>query len=208
LSEKNSNSLFNLIAPIYGLFYYSQKKRYARVIDDIKKEFDITTYQKIIDVGCGTGALCSVLYQRGLSVTGVDPAEKMLKIAMEKSVNKKITFIRANVLEKLPFEDNCFDVSIASLVAHGLQPYQRKLMYAEMARITKQRVIIYDYNEKRTLLTTIAEWMERGDYFNFIKNPEIEMKDSVFENKKIFSAVEVINVDTQAAWYIGTPAKC
>jgi ubiquinone/menaquinone biosynthesis C-methylase UbiE len=167
---------------------------------------DITRYQKIIDIGCGTGALCSVLSQKGLSVTGVDTAQKMLKIARKNSKNSNINFIEANVLKRLPFEDKYFDISIASYVAHGLQEYQRVLMYAEMARITKHRIIIYDYNGNRSLLTTLAEWAEGGDYFNFIKNAELKMKNCVVEKKKCFSGVKVIIVDVQAAWYICTPS--
>jgi len=194
-----------LIAPIYGLFYAKQKKRYAKVIDDVKNELDVAAYQKIIDVGCGTGALCSVLNQKGLTVTGIDPAQKMINIAMEKSKNNSITFIQANVLEGLPFDDKYFDVSISSYVAHGLQPDERKLMYAEMARITKYWVVIYDYNKKRSFITTIAEWLEEGDYFHFVKNAELEMKNCVFRKRECFSDVKVINVDVQAAWYICTP---
>jgi len=51
------------------------------------------------------------------------------------------------------------------------------------------------YYGKRGLLTTIIEWLERGDYFNFIKVAKDEL-DSVFLD------VEVIDVDTRAAWYI------
>jgi SAM-dependent methyltransferase len=202
---KNNNFLFNLLAPIYGLFYAKQKKRYAKVIDDVKNELDLSKYQKIIDIGCGTGALCSVLNQKGSIVTGIDPAQKMLNIAMDKSKNKNITFIQANVLERLPFDDKYFDVSIASYVAHGLQPNERILMYAEMARITKHWVVIYDYNKKQSFLTTIAEWLEGGDYFHFVKNTELEMKNCVFGKRECFSEVKVVNVDVQAAWYICTP---
>jgi ubiquinone/menaquinone biosynthesis C-methylase UbiE len=206
LVNNNNIRLFNLIAPAYGLYYKSQKKRYLKVLDDIKDELDITRYQKIIDIGCGTGALCSVLNQKGLSVTGVDTAQKMLKIARNNSKNTNINFIEANVLNRLPFEDKYFDISIASYVAHGLQEHERILMYSEMNRITKHRVIICDYNRNRSILTTIAEWMEKGDYFHFIKNAELEMKNCEVKKKKCFFEVKVINVDVQAAWYICTPA--
>jgi ubiquinone/menaquinone biosynthesis C-methylase UbiE len=205
LGKGSSEFLFNIIAPIYGLFYYRQRKRFSEVLKRIKKELDLTSYETIIDVGCGTGALCSVLFEKGLSVTGIDPAEKMLKIAMNKLENKGITFVLANVLEKLPFDDNCFDISIASYVAHGMGQNERKLLYTEMSRVTRSKVIIYDYNENRSLLTTIIEWLERGDYFHFIKNAESEMKTCVSEMKACFSEVKVVNVDVRAAWYICTP---
>ncbi len=207
MGGKNTEFLFNSIAPIYGLFYERQKKRFFEVIEGVNKELDLQEYKTVLDVGCGTGALCSVLNEKGLKVTGIDPAEKMMKIAREKPENKEISFIRANVLEQLPFEDKFFDVAIASYVAHGMNKEDRKQMYAEMGRVAKSKVIIYDYNEKRSLLTTIIEWLERGDYFNFIGNAESEMKNCVFELRECFSEVKVINVDVRAAWYICIPNK-
>ncbi len=66
-------------------------------------------------MGCGTGALSSVLNEKGLAVTGIDPAEKMLEIVKKELENKGIFFFHANVLEKLTFDDKCFSVSIAFL---------------------------------------------------------------------------------------------
>lgn len=202
MSRKNSSILFNSIAPLYGLFYKVQKKRFTEVIEGLEKKLDLSSFETIIDIGCGTGALCSVLNGKGLSVTGIDPAYKMLEIARNKQENKDISFIQADVLVGLPFDDNSFDIAIASYVAHGLEAEERQRMYAEMSRVTKQWVVIYDYNDKRSLLITIIEWLEGGDYFHFIKNAEPEMRDCVLEMKNCFSKVEVVNVDTSAAWYI------
>lgn len=198
--DKNAkkNSVFDLIAPIYGLFYDYQKKHFNEALDELQKKLDFSGYKEIIDVGCGTGALCSVLNQRGFNVTGVDPVQKMLNIAMEKGENRAIEFIRANALERLPFQDKSFDVSIASYVAHGLKGYERKIIYNEMSRITRHRVIIYDYNEKRSVLTDTIEWLEGGDYFNFIKEARPELGAN-------FRDVNIINVGLRAAWYICVP---
>lgn len=198
LKRNKEKYVFDLIAPIYGLFYNYQKKRYASVFDDIQKELDLTNYKNIIDVGCGTGALCSVLYERGYVVTGVDTAQKMLNIAKNRLDNKAIEFIQASATEKLPFIDKSFDVSIAAYVAHGLKAGERALMYAEMSRITKHLVIIYDYNENRSVLTNVIEWLEAGDYFNFIKIAKLEMQEH-------FHEVRIIDAGLRAAWYICVP---
>ena len=205
MSIINNNFLFNVIAPFYGLFYKTQKKHYAKIIEDMSNKLDLTAFNTALDVGCGTGALCSVLNEMGLKVTGIDPAEKMLNIARNKPENKAIRFIKANAIEGLPFDRKTFDISLASYVAHGLQPHERKQMYAEMSRVTGSKVIIYDYNEKRSLLITIAEWLEGGDYFHFIRNAKAEMENCECELSQCFSDVEVINVSPQAAWYICTP---
>lgn len=205
MSKVSNNFLFNTIAPFYGLFYKAQKKHYAKIIEDMGNKLDLTAFKTALDVGCGTGALCSVLNEMGLEVTGVDPAEKMLNIARSKPENKAIRFIEANAVEGLPFDRKTFDISLASYVAHGLQPNERKQMYAEMSRVTSLKVIIYDYNENRSLPITIAEWLEGGDYFRFIRTAKAEMENCECELRQCFSNVEMINVSPQAAWYICTP---
>jgi ubiquinone/menaquinone biosynthesis C-methylase UbiE len=197
-NNEKKNKVFDFIAPFYGLFYGYQKRYYNSILDGIHNELDFSLYENIIDIGCGTGALCSVLNQRGLKVTGVDSVRGMLKIAARKKENKEINFIKANFLEKLPFKDKSFDISIAAYVAHGLKEIERKIMYAEMGRITKCFVIIHDYNGKRSVATNIIEWLEGGDYFNFIKKAKSELI-------KNFKSIQVIEVDLKASWYVCVP---
>ncbi len=198
MEKKNGNFLFNFIAPIYGLFYNSQKKNYKITIANMKEIIDISKYKNIIDIGCGTGALCSVLNQEGLEVTGIEPAVRMLKIGSKKIENSNINFLECSTCSKLPFEDNSFNLSIASYVAHGLHSKERKQMFLEMSRLTKDYVIIHDYNDQRGFFTNIIEWLEGGDYFNFIKVVQTELNEH-------FKSVKVVNVKRQAAWYICEP---
>jgi len=205
LGKKKSSLLFNLIAPVYGLFYNYQKRRYTKIIEKVKSKMDLFSYETIIDVGCGTGALCSVFNDKGMDVIGIDPAIKMLDIAMNKSKNKDIKFLHGNALEGLPFENKSFDLAIASYVAHGLEAEDRKQLYSEMSRVAREYVIIHDYNNKRSFFTSMIEWLEGGDYFHFIKHAETEMKDCLAEMKNCFSEIVVIQVDVRANWYICKP---
>ena len=192
---KTKNSLFHSISSIYGLFFNTQVKNFSSILNNIKTELDLSNYKSIVDIGCGTGALCNVLYEQGLSVTGIDPAIGMIETAKKKSIDKKIKFIEANVLNVLPFEDKSFDVSISSFVAHGLSQYERQEMYDEMERITKHLVIIYDYNQHRGIITDIVEWLEGGDYFNFIKTVKYELNEK-------FRDVKIIRANIRSALYI------
>ena len=203
MTKKTSRRLFNTISPVYGLFYQAQKKRYGDIIQKFSHEIDRSSVSTVLDVGCGTGAFCSALHHFGLSVPGVDPAEKVLNIAKKQNADQPIRFLQTNVLEGLPFQDNQFDIAIASYVAHGLERDERKRMYTEMSRVARLYVIIHDYNQKRSWLTSFVEWLEGGDYFLFIRHAETEMNDCVSEMKNCFSQVRVINVDIRANWYIG-----
>jgi ubiquinone/menaquinone biosynthesis C-methylase UbiE len=97
----------------------------------MQDDFNWSDFDTILDVGCGTGALCSELDAAGMRVTGIDPAEKMLAIEKDKKENAGIDFRCENVLEGLSFDSDSFDLSICSYVAHGLSPEKRKQMYAE-----------------------------------------------------------------------------
>jgi len=196
--REKGDFLFNFISPVYGLFYNSQKEKYQENIKKMKTELDISTFDTVVDVGCGTGALCSVLSKMGITVTGVDPAKRMLQIGAKKKENEKINFVLGGTTNKLPFENKSFDVAIASYVAHGLKKDKRLLLYSEMNRISKKYVILYDYNANRGFFTSIIEWAERGDYFNFIKNVQTELNEQ-------FKSVRVVDVDVRAAWYICEP---
>ena len=192
---RREDSLFHNISSIYGLFFNFQVKHFTHIFNNLKNRLDLSNYENLIDIGCGTGALCNVFYEQGLSVTGIDPAKGMIETAKKKSINKEIEFIEANVLTGLPFADKSFDVSISSFVAHGLSKNERQIMYDEMKRITKHLIIIYDYNEHRGLITDMAEWLEGGDYFSFIKTIKNELKEK-------FKDVTIINANIRSALYI------
>lgn len=188
-------SLFNKIAPIYGMFFNFQLRYFNKIQEKVGNEIDFSKYDSILDIGCGTGALCKVFHDKGLEVVGVDPSKGMLAQANKKLKNLPIKLIHIVPGEPLPFKDKSFDIVITSYVAHGLKKDERLQLYNEMKRLSKKLVIIHDYNENRAILTSIVEWLENGDYFNFIKIAEEEMKE-------VFNEVKKIDVDTRAAWYI------
>lgn len=198
--------LFNRIARIYGLFFNGQVRNYRRIFDDIKEEFNFYSYEKVIDIGCGTGALCKVLHEHGLEVTGLDPAEIMLRVAREKigniEVNKvPIEFICGDVLDGLPFADKSFDLAISSYVAHGLSPRDRMTLYSEMKRVARHTAVFYEYNKQRSLITDIVERLEGGDYFNFIEEIEEELM-------REFGNLKVISTGPRSALYICEINEC
>lgn len=186
--------LFNRIAPVYGMFFAQQKRGYG-FVPRLMVEMGVLRQMSILDVGCGTGALASVLRDEGFGVTGTDPAKEMLNIAKWKTRGQSIPFVPLGEKGSLPFDDKTFDVVVASYVLHGLKKDQRMLLYSEMRRVARKKVIIHDYNKNRSLPTSIVEWLEGGDYFNFIHLAEQEMKE-------IFATVEVHDVGKRAAWYV------
>ena len=64
MKKKKNVGLFDWIAPIYGLFYARQRKRFEEVLQRVSKDLDLAVFTTILDVGCGTGALATVLQKK------------------------------------------------------------------------------------------------------------------------------------------------
>ena len=79
--KRRGEHLFNRIAPVYGWFYRWQKKRFVNLLNSVPPAVDLVLHGAVLDVGCGTGALCAALHEKGLRVSGVDPATRMLAVA-------------------------------------------------------------------------------------------------------------------------------
>jgi ubiquinone/menaquinone biosynthesis C-methylase UbiE len=195
--QRGHFELFEIIAPVYGLFFDRQKRHYQRVVGNLKDEIDLRGLKTAVDFGCGTGALCDVLANLGLSVTGVDPSENMLRVARRKA-GKTIRFVNADALVGLPFADQSFDAAFASYVLHGLKAPDREAMLTEMKRLARRIVVIFDYNGHRSWPTDLIERLERGDYFNFIQHINEELN-------RHFGSVRVIGVGKRAAAYLCVP---
>ena len=93
----------------------------------------VDSRQRVLDVGCGPGALTSELVDRvGASkVVAVDPSEQFVAAARERHPGVDV---RRAAAEELPFADGAFDATLAQLVVHFLADPVRGL--AEMARVT------------------------------------------------------------------------
>ena len=50
----------------------------------------------VLDLGCGTGALCCALAERGHRVTGVDPAAAMLAVARSKLYAERVEWVESS----------------------------------------------------------------------------------------------------------------
>ena len=90
--------------------------------------------QRVLDVGCGPGALTGELVRRvgGEAVTAVDPSEPF--VAAAKARHPTVNVQRASA-ESLPFDDGVFDAALAQLVVHFMVDPVAGLR--EMARVTQ-----------------------------------------------------------------------
>lgn len=90
--------------------------------------------QRVLDVGCGPGALTAELVARlgPEAVAAVDPSAPF--VAATRARYPGVDVRRASA-EQLPFEDGAFDAALAQLVVHFMSDPVAGL--AEMARVTR-----------------------------------------------------------------------
>jgi SAM-dependent methyltransferase len=95
--------------------------------------------QRVLDVGCGPGALATELVRRlgPAAVTAVDPSERFVDAARQRLPGVTVEMASA---ERLPFPDRSFDAAIAQLVVHFMDDPVAGL--AEMARVTRPRGVV------------------------------------------------------------------
>lgn len=92
--------------------------------------------KRLLDVGCGDGALASEFARRGAIVTGLDAAPEMVAAARRRSeIEVTRLHLVAGRAERLPFGDAAFDCVLAVTVLCFVREAEQAV--SEMARVLK-----------------------------------------------------------------------
>ena len=111
--------------------------------------------QRVIDVGCGPGALTGELVKRlgASSVAAIDPSEPFVA-----AVRRRFPGVDARhaSAERIPFDDAAFDAALAQLVVHFMTDPVAGLR--EMARVVRKdgaiAACVWDHGSGRGPLST------------------------------------------------------
>lgn len=99
------------------------------------------TGKTVLDIGCGYGALSSILLERGAHVTGIEVDKKKLEVA-QKLLRKYNNGSQIEVKEEIiPFPDQSFDVVfIFDVIEHIKRP---EITIKEVQRVLKVGGFVY-----------------------------------------------------------------
>jgi SAM-dependent methyltransferase len=114
--------------------------RYSVPLASLLADFaGVASGQRVLDVGCGPGALTTELVARlgPASVAAVDPSEPFVAAARERHPGVDVQRAAA---EELPFAAGEFDAALAQLVVHFMADPVAGLR--EMARVTREKGVV------------------------------------------------------------------
>lgn len=89
---------------------------------------------RVLDAGCGSGPLSAALDAKGAIVTGFDSSKEMVELARQR-LGAEADLRVADLSEPLPFDDDVFDLVVASLVLHYLRDWDAPL--TELRRVLR-----------------------------------------------------------------------
>jgi SAM-dependent methyltransferase len=152
---------FDVAAGAYDAFMGRYSVQLAAPLADLA---GVRAPQRVLDVGCGPGALTAELVTRlGTdAVTAVDPSEPFVAAARERHPGVDV---RRAGAEDLPFADATFDAALAQLVVHFMRDPVAGLR--EMARVTRPggavAACVWDHAGERSPLTAFWRGVRSSD---------------------------------------------
>ena len=162
-------------------------------IGTVHERLPLTPATRVLDVGCGIGTVLAQLKPYGCRLSGTDPTGAMLWMARRRLPEADLFQEPAHAMQSIG--DASQDVTFVCSTLHGFDPDYRRQVYAELARVTRELVVVIDYHENHNLLVAVTEWVEGGDYFRFVKTVDDELAAA-------FPRMEVQRVDPWESLYL------
>ena len=136
---KHVLEFYNRMAGLYDLCEFVRRGTRREVLE--LSGFRIS--DRVLDVCTGTGEMALAFASQGADVIGIDISRGMLARAARKRSHRKPTWLEMNAIT-LPFKDDTFDISTISLALHHMPEATQCRVLAEMARVSRRRIVIVE----------------------------------------------------------------
>ncbi|KUF19175.1 class I SAM-dependent methyltransferase [Streptomyces silvensis] len=154
----------------------------------------ISSGEKVLDIGCGTGRFTVPMADKGAQVSGLDISRSMLEVAERKLHERGLSAdLREGDMAHLPFPDASFDTVTSMLALMHIPLADRPAVFAEVQRVLRPggRMLLGVKN-------SVFEEMFTGDRFASVDVTDVESKQLLFTNTR--SGEEYV-----APWYSFSP---
>jgi ubiquinone/menaquinone biosynthesis C-methylase UbiE len=111
---------------------------FDRVRRVLLEQAAIEPKQRVLDVGCGTGTLVTLIKRLHpeAEVVGLDPDAKILERARRKATRAGVQVLfDQGFADRMPYPDASFDRVVSSFMFHHVPPGQQQNMFREVRRV-------------------------------------------------------------------------
>lgn len=156
-------------------------------LDYIVKSISLTGNENVLEAAAGTCVCGRAIAPHAGKVTCLDMTPAMMAVG-EKAAKEKglenISFVQGFV-EKMPFDDETFDLVITRLSFHHFSEMEKP--FSEMARVLKKggRLVIIDMEAAKEELRNIEDHIEILRDFSHVKNRSKKEFMELFEKYNI-----------------------
>lgn len=153
------------------------RRLYQHVIAEVARAAAGMPAPRVLDLGCGTGALAERLLDAipGCSLTGVDLSPRMVEVARVRLAG------RADVLlgdaERLPFHDAAFDVVVCNDSFHHYPDPERAAFQAWRVLAAGGALVLGDVWQPAPARALMNAWMPRSREGDVRIYSEAELRD-------------------------------
>lgn len=155
------NTIWSTYIQNIGTLYESRMLRFSDIFKERYKEvFALDGRQKILEIGCGPGALAESLsrwYPRS-QVTAIDRDSNFIEFAKKNASH--IQFLEGDTTA-LPFENDSFDVTISNTVAEHIEPSK---FYGEQYRVLKENGVCLVLSARKGINISVPCMEEESDF--------------------------------------------
>lgn len=128
------------LSAAWGLYDLWARRSLTPVHETLVELADLHGSEQILDVGCGTGLLCSRFagVADRIVVRGVDIGSNMIRAARKRERRRRFRAeYQAGTVTKLPYSNGQFDVVSSCLLFHLLEDPEKKPALQEIFRVLK-----------------------------------------------------------------------
>lgn len=141
--------------------YSTRSLRFSDIFKEkYQNAFSIEDKQKILEIGCGPGALSESLFRwyPSAQIFGVDRDSSFIDFARKR--NPHINFSEGDATN-LPFENESFDVTISNTVSEHIEPSK---FYGEQYRVLKENGVCLVLSARRGINIAAPCIMEQSEF--------------------------------------------
>ena len=142
--------------------------------------------KKILDIGCGNGALSFYLARKGAKVIGIDLSPNFIEVCQKAAESSNLDLEFKSMNAQIPdFEDDLFDIVVGSRVIHHLPNIE--LFFKECKRILKKKgFIVFIEPLKKNVIVELNRKIfaptKRTRHEHPLKMSDLEKAKEIFNN--------------------------